>query len=90
MVNIVENWAQIHGVVESIVENPKLSKYSLVNLDLKGSAPVGSFPNLARADEGKTIKMNVMTSELGTHGIRRGATISCIVRKAYGQVYFMK
>ena len=90
MVTIIENWAEIEGTVKSILGNPALSEYTIVNLELAASAEVESFPNLARADEGSTIRINVRTADLEHHGILPGQKLRCVVRKAAGQMYFIK
>jgi hypothetical protein len=90
MVSIIENRASIEGVVLSISENPALKGYLLFELELKRSNEVESFPNLAKADEGNIIRINVRPDQLADKKIKPGDTFSCNVRKAFGQVYFVQ
>ncbi len=90
MVSIIENWARIEGVVVGIANNLRLPGYVLLEVELKNSFEVESFPNLAKADEGQLIQVNVKKIGLEAHGISLNATISCTVRKFFGRLYFMK
>lgn len=64
MVNIIENYAYAEGVVRSITQNDKLPGYHQIELELRTSKNIGSFPNLAKADEGKTILVNIKNEDL--------------------------
>lgn len=90
MVSIIENWASVEGVVRSISESPVLKDYLLLELELKKTNDVESYPNLAKADEGNIIRINVRPDQIEDQKIKPGDTFSCNVRKAFGQVYFVQ
>lgn len=90
MVSIIENWAAVEGVVLSVSENPALKDYILLELELKKTNNIESFPNLAKADEGNVIRINVRPGQLESNKIKPGDRLSCKVRKAFGQVYFIQ
>jgi hypothetical protein len=90
MAPIIENWATVSGNVKSIADHPKMEGYKQITLDLKKSEDVEDYPNLAKADEGTDIVINVRAEELEQSGAREGGAFRGIVRKAFGQVYFLK
>ena len=90
MAPIVENWAEISGTVKSITDHPKMEGYKQITLSLKSSKDVNDFPNLANADEGTDIVINVRAEEIDKVGIVEGEKFKGTVRKAFGQVYFLK
>jgi hypothetical protein len=90
MVSIIENWASIEGVIVSLYENPDLQGFYIIELDLQRSEDEGGFPNLAKADEGKVIRINIRREQLETMDIKPGNPLRATVRKAYGQIYFIR
>jgi len=90
MVSIIENWASIEGVIISLYENPDLQGFYIIELDLQRSEDEGGFPNLAKADEGKIIRINIRQEQLETMNIKPGDPLRATVRKAFGQVYFIR
>ena len=90
MAPIVENWAEVSGTVTSINDNPKMEGYKQITLSLKSSKDVGEYPNLAKADEGTDILINVRTEAMNEAGAVEGKHFTGTVRKAFGQVYFLK
>ncbi len=90
MVTIIENYAKVQGIVKSIKENTKIAGFHQIEFELQESKDVRSFPNLAKADEGKTIKINLTNEQLKDHKPKRNHKFSTTVRKAKGLVYYMK
>jgi len=90
MVNIIENYAYAEGIVRSIKQHDKLPGYHQIELELQGSKSIGSFPNLAKADEGKTILVNIKNEDLERKKIQVDQPFSSEIRKASPHVYFMK
>ena len=74
MPTIIENWAQITGTVLESTAHPKLKD--------KG------FPNLARLDEQNKILINVRNPSAPQ--FQEGHKLKAVVRKVFGQEYFMK
>ena len=90
MVNIIENWANIKGTIVAISNNPGLPEFYLVEVKLESASDVEGFPNLAKADKGKIIQINVRKTEMEKNNIILNAPISCAVRKSFGQIYFIQ
>lgn len=90
MVTIIENYAKVQGVVKSIKENTKMTGYHQIEFKLEETEDVRSFPNLAKVDEGKIIKINLTDEQLRDHKPKRNQKFSTTVRKFKGLVYFMK
>ena len=90
MVTILENYAKVQGVVKSIKENAKIAGYHQMEFELQEAEEVKSYPNLAKADEGKIIKINLTNEQLKDHKPKRNHQFSTTVRKFKGLVYFMK
>jgi len=90
MVNIIENYAYAEGIVRSIKQHDKLPGYHQIELELKTSKNIGTYPNLAKADEGKTILVNIKNENLGKQKIQIDQPFSCDIRKSSPHVYFMK
>jgi hypothetical protein len=51
---------------------------------------VENFPNLAKADEGTIITVNLRPEQLTENNLEKGSHLSATVRKAFGQQYFME
>ena len=90
MAPIIENWAEVSGKVKSITDHPGMEGFKQITLSLKSSKDVGEFPNLARADEGTDILINVRSGDIDKAGAVEGEHFTGTVRKAFGQVYFLK
>lgn len=88
MVAIIENWSKIEGVVNDIVNHPKMEGYIQVKVHLQKSRLVKGFPNLAQQDEQSEVYIT-MPEHLAT-AIKKGGTFKKVVRKVFGQEYFMK
>jgi hypothetical protein len=84
---IIENYAKVRGVVKSVKVNPKLSGYHQIHLDL---IDIESFPNLAKADEGKVIKVNIPSTDIEKKPLKKDQKLALVVRKERGQVYFIR
>ena len=90
MAPIIENWAIVSGTVESVCDHPEMEGFKQIRLRLKESKVVEGFPNLAQADEGQLIVINVRASDLDQANAEEGKDFNGTVRKAFGQVYFLK
>lgn len=87
---IIENYAKVRGVVKSVRVNPKLSGYHQIQLDLIDTKDIESFPNLAKADEGKVIKVNIPSTDIEKKPLKKDQKLALVVRKERGQVYFIR
>ena len=87
---IIENYAKVRGVVKSVKVNPKLSGYHQIQLDLIDTKDIESFPNLAKADEGKVIKVNIPSTDIEKKPLKKDQKLALVVRKERGQVYFIR
>lgn len=90
MVSIIENWASIQGEIKSVSSHPGSKGYLEVDLALKEALDIDGFPNLAKADEGNTIHINVKPEQLRLLNIKAGKPLCSKARKAFGQVYFLE
>ena len=88
MVSIVENYAAIKGKIVDLSDHPTRPGYLQMKVALKKSKDVEGFPNLAQADEGTTIAINVKKEEANNLEVKK--TFSAVVKKAAGQEYFIK
>jgi hypothetical protein len=89
MVNIIENKAKVKGKVKTITENTSLQGYCQIKLQLQKSDEVKGYPNLAKADEGTLITINIRSSEIENQNIKPGSDFSATVKKVFGQKYFI-
>ncbi len=90
MVSIIENYADIAGKIVALTEHPTRAGYLQMKVALKKSKPVDGFPNLAQADEGTTIAINVKKEEADTEKLQAKRSFSAVVKKVAGQEYFIK
>ena len=90
MAPIIENWAIVSGTVKAISDHPEMEGFQQITLHLKQSKAVDDFPNLAEADEGNDIVINVRAADLEELNVEEGKSFKGTVRKAFGQVYFLK
>jgi hypothetical protein len=90
MVQIVENQAEVEGVVQSIKAHAALPGYQQVEIALEKSREIKDFPNLAKNDEGKTVMINMKTAQLHDGGFAVGQAFRAVIRKATATEYFLK
>jgi hypothetical protein len=90
MVNIIENKAKIEGKVNAIDENGGPEGFCQVKVKLQASENVENYPNLAKADEGSEITVNLRSKQLSEGNVEIGNSLCAIVRKVFGQQYFME
>jgi hypothetical protein len=83
MSQIVENWAQVKGVVEDVDDDG--AGTITVHLRLDDAQAVATFPNLLAEDVGAVIPLRV-TGAGRIPG--RGEVVACRVRKAGPDRYF--
>jgi hypothetical protein len=89
MVTIIENKAKIEGKVKEIAENVSLQGFYEVQVQLQKSEDVKGYPNLAKADEGSLITINIRSEEISEQKIKPGSKFSAKVKKVFGQKYFI-
>ena len=90
MVNIIENKARIEATITSIDKNGGPQGYCQLLAKLEKSKVVGSYPNLAKADEGTIITINLRPDQLSEDNLETGKHFKATVRKVFGQQYFME
>jgi len=90
MVNIIENWAIINGTIKNVSDNPKLRGFTTLKVLLEKSTDVSPYPNLAKADEGSLISINIRTTNSDKEKLLPGMEFNGTVRKSIGQIYFSK
>ncbi len=90
MVAIIENYAAIEGQVVTTTDHPRLPGYLQVKVALTKSAAIEGYPNLAAADEGNTISINIKKDAAGGHAFKTHAPFTATVKKAAGQEYFIR
>jgi len=90
MVSIIENYADIEGKIVEVTDHPTRPGYLQMKVALKKSKTVEGFPNLAQADEGTTIAINIRKDAAGTKAFHTANIFSGVVKKAAGQEYFIR
>jgi hypothetical protein len=90
MVSIIENYAAIEGTIIEVNKHPLRPGYIQVKVALKSSKPLEGFPNLAQADEGTTISVNVKKEDEVAKKMYSQKVFNGVVKKAGGQEYFMR
>ena len=90
MVSIIENKAKIEGNVEAVNENAGPQGYCQIQVALQKSDDVEGYPNLAKADEGSVITINLRPEQLSDCNIEPGSDFKAQVRKVFGQQYYME
>lgn len=89
MVNIIENKAKIKGTITAIDKNSSIQDYCELKVRLDQSDDVEGYPNLAKADEGSVIQINLHSEEIAMRKLQEGESIHAIVKKVFGQKYFV-
>lgn len=90
MVNIIENKAKIQASIINVDLYAGPKGYCQLKAKLKKSMEVADYPNLAKADEGTIITLNLRPTQLTANNLQKGKQFSAIVRKVFGQQYFME
>jgi hypothetical protein len=90
MVNIIENWSIIKVTFLKKKANLKLANFMQYSFKLTHADELEGFPNLAKADEGKKILVNIPLQMVDKVEQKIAKNDSIIVRKAFGQEYFIK
>ena len=90
MVSIIENRAIISGKIVSVREKADARGFVEVVFQLAGAGNFEGYPNLAKDDEGKEIRVRMQKAYLERSGMKKGDTAELPVRKAFGQIYFVQ
>jgi hypothetical protein len=89
MVNIIENKAKIKGTIKCIEKTSTPQGYCELQVKLEESDDVEGYPNLAKADEGSVILINLHSEEIAMRNLKEGESFHAIVKKVFGQKYFV-
>jgi hypothetical protein len=81
MVQIIENWADVEGVVVGTRPNPELAQFVAVQLTVDRVVPVNGFPNLFSAMSGQTLDVNVPQQLANLADLAPGRHVRVRVRK---------
>ena len=81
MMQVIENWANVTGVVEDAARDPMLPDHAHVRLHLTGAENIGSAPNLFRGRIGEDIDL-LLRDEAHTVALAPGDRISIRARVA--------
>ena len=84
MVQIIENWAEIRGVIEDVHQHPKLNGYHQLVVKLEKSEAVKDFPNLAKTDEGKKVTINIKSDSIEEMKFKKERSFHGIEEKKNG------
>jgi len=90
MVQIIENWTEIQGVIKEIHHHPKLNGYHQLIIQLEKSEAVKDFPNLAKIDEGKKVTVNIKSDLIDEMKLKKEKSFNGLVRKSTPTEYFYK
>jgi hypothetical protein len=90
MVSIIENRSLISGTIVSVAEDADARGFAELIFELAGAGDLAGYPNLAKDDEGKEIRLRMQKAYLERSGMKKGDTAELIVRKAFRQVYFVQ
>ena len=82
MVQVVENWADIDGVIRGTEPDAQVDGFVLMRVEVRGVSPVPGFPNLFAGAEGTTIAVAVPPTAPAIGDLTPGRTVRCRVRKA--------
>lgn len=89
MVSVIENKAKIEGQVKAIHPDGGPDGYCQIEVALQKSDDIEGYPNLAKADEGSVITINLRPEQLADCNIEPGSAFEANVRKVFGQQYYM-
>jgi hypothetical protein len=81
MIQIVENWANVTGVVEKAARDPAMPDHAHIRLHLTGAENVGGSPNLFRQHLGEDIDL-LLRDEAHAVALVPGARIAVRARIA--------
>ena len=90
MVSIIENRSFISGTIVSATEEADARGFVEIVFQLAGALNFEGYPNLAKDDEGKEIRVRMQKAYLERSGMKKGETAEFPVRKAFGQIYFVQ
>jgi len=80
MVQAIENWAELSGVVRDVRPRPGSQGMSEVLLAVDGVRDVEGFPNLLTEAAGQELAVGIRTDRLS--GVEPGARIHCRAQRA--------
>ena len=81
-VQMIENWSDVNGVVQSCNPSPDLAGFVAVDVAVKNVKPVEGFANLLGYTEGKSLVVLIPVELVRSLGIAPGVIIACRVRLA--------
>jgi len=80
MVQAIENWAELSGVVRDVRPRPGVPGMSEVVLAVDGVRDVEGYPNLLSEAAGQELAVGVQSG--GVAGVEPGARIHCRAQRA--------
>ena len=82
MVQVVENWAQVTGIVRAIGPSDKGPSYRTIILDVDTVTDVPGFPNLLSDTQGTTLVIIVPGRAATRAELAAGTSLTARVRRA--------
>jgi len=82
MVEIIENWSDIKGIIKSIKPSSSMNDFIEVNILVEKITDVPGYPNLLESMEGsKIITAYIRSTIAHTLFFKTGKRISCRIRR---------
>jgi hypothetical protein len=82
MVQIVENWADLKGTVQSISDSDKGPDFCTMLIEVEDVADVEHFPNLVKLSPGEVVSVIARKDAAERSGVVQGGHVRGRVRKA--------
>jgi hypothetical protein len=78
---VIENWADIHGRIQSLNEPGDFPGFATALIDVKSVAAVPGFANLFEQANGQTVRVNIPEKAVRECSLGPGRLVSCRIRK---------
>ena len=85
---VIENYANIKGRIIAVMDHPQLPGYQQLKVSLENSYPITGFPNLAAADEGADIFINIKKDNASAINTTLQGVYKSLVKKVNHKEYF--
>ena len=82
MVEIIENWAEIIGILIGVIPAPNHTGFMEMHVKVEEVRSVDSYPNLVQVQTGNSIAILVKSARLSGEDCRSGSPVTVRVRAA--------
>lgn len=80
-VQIIENWTELEGQVQSVVPAPDVAQHVIIEIRVRRTSAVEGFANLLAEAAGTVVRVHIASDVAKKVGLAAGVQVRCRVRR---------